>query len=136
MENNILVAFEEFCKENNMKKTNQRLAVFEAIFHNDTHPTVDDIVKAVKQKLPMVSVESIYRILGDFDKTKLISKMPLPSHIRYDCNTQNHNHFICSKCHKIIDIYDLNLKLPPEFSHCKDVSLTISALCKECSEAI
>ncbi len=135
MNNNSLVAFEEFCQKNNMKKTNQRYVVFEAVFHNPTHPTVDDIISAVREKIPMITTESVYRILGDFHKANLISKMPLSSLIRYDCNTDKHSHFVCSKCNKVVDIYDLEVKLPEDIANCKNISFTINALCKECEAA-
>lgn len=128
--------FERFCCLHEMKRTAQRFAVFEAVFGNRTHPTVDEIFALVKSRIPTIKQESVYRILSDFKKAGLVSKMSLPGSMRYDSNSLPHGHFVCSCCGKIadLDISEKNLPVRDFLKGCTELSVTIGGLCPSCSK--
>ena len=53
--------FMEICREAGWKCTSQRLAVYDFLQDNLTHPDVDTVWHAVRSHLPAITRESVYR---------------------------------------------------------------------------
>ena len=70
-----------------------------------THPCAEDIYKAVKKKLPNISLGTVYRVLNNFKEKGEILEIPFEV-AHYDGDTSSHAHFICEKCKKIFDIFE------------------------------
>jgi transcriptional regulator (furR family) len=126
-------AFEKFCSERGIKKTVQRYAVFESVYKTPKHPTVEEIFQDVKETLPLIKLESVYRILTDFKKEGLLNKLTQKSVMRYDGNTEPHGHFVCSECGKIVDIPLRQISLPPSLEGAKDLKYTVNGVCPDCA---
>ncbi len=90
--------FKEICAKNGWKCTSQRLAVHDFIAANLDHPGVDEAWKHIKQTLPAVTRESIYRILNEFAGAGLIHRLDHMASARYDSRVDAHGHFICEIC--------------------------------------
>jgi len=87
------------------RATNQKTIVLDYLKSVKTHPSAETIYKAVKRKLPNISLGTVYRILNNFKEKKEILEIPCEvSH--YDGDTSSHSHFICEKCKKIFDIFE------------------------------
>ncbi len=95
--------FKMLCRENGWKCTVQRRSVFEYLNSNRLHPNVEMVWTNVRKKLPDVSLDSIYRILGDFSAAGLVRRLESGKTFRYDINTEIHDHFVCSECGSIFD---------------------------------
>ena len=126
-------AFALFCSQNGIKRTIQRFAVFEAVYGSALHPSVDTVFKSVSKTLPMIKAESVYRILADFQQAGLIKKMSQFSVMRYECNAEEHGHFICSECGEIMDIEKPRVELPGILKGAAQVSVTLNGLCPSCA---
>ncbi len=96
-------AFDSLCRERKWKRTAQRRAVFTYLCGNRDHPAVETVWRGVRETLPDVSLDSVYRILDDFAETGLIRKLEGAKVVRYDPDTSVHEHFICSACGKMFD---------------------------------
>lgn len=93
-------------KENQIRITPQRYAILEFLIENDTHPTADEIYKALVGEFPSMSVATVYNNLRLFTKMGLVKELMYgDTSSRFDFTTTNHYHAICSNCGRIEDIY-------------------------------
>lgn len=93
-------------KHNNVRITPQRYAILEFLIDHDTHPTADDIYRALADQFPSMSVATVYNNLRLFTKLGLVKEMKYgDSSSRFDFASTEHYHAICSECGKIEDIY-------------------------------
>lgn len=129
--------FAAVCKERSWRRTPQRLAVYEYVHENYTHPSVDQVWETVRKQLPAVSRESIYRILNEFADAGIINRLDRIENARYDARTGPHGHFFCVCCEKIIDFpLSGKVELPPEFvdDEISHIELRLSGICPECRQ--
>ena len=98
--------FLEICRKVGWKCTCQRLAVYDFLYNNQTHPDVDDVWRSVRSTLPAITRESVYRILNELSTNAIICRIDHIESARYDSRTNPHGHFICEGCGMISD-FDL-----------------------------
>ncbi|MYL35302.1 peroxide-responsive transcriptional repressor PerR [Pontibacillus yanchengensis] len=93
-------------KGSGVRITPQRHAVLEYLIQSMSHPTADDIYKALESKFPNMSVATVYNNLRVFKEIGLVRELTYgDSSSRFDCNTSEHYHAICSECGKIVDFH-------------------------------
>lgn len=93
-------------KNEGIRITPQRHAVLEFLLSSKTHPTADDIYKALEPKFPNMSVATVYNNLRVLRKTGLVRELTYgDSSSRFDCNMTDHYHIICEDCGKIVDFH-------------------------------
>ncbi|WP_396265857.1 peroxide-responsive transcriptional repressor PerR [Halobacillus shinanisalinarum] len=93
-------------KSSGVRITPQRHAVLEYLLNAMTHPTADDIYKALESKFPNMSVATVYNNLRVFREIGLVRELTYgDSSSRFDCNTSDHYHIICESCGKIVDFH-------------------------------
>jgi len=96
-----------------LKLTNQRIAVYEALASTDTHPTADSIYRQVKEKYPMISLNTVYNTLEVLKEIGEISQIHTDVSARFDANMSPHHHLVCINCKKIEDFVDTELDQIP-----------------------
>jgi len=85
--------------------TPQRLAILAALESRRDHPTAEQIYLQVRQELPAISFNTVYKTLEVFCHKGLLLKVnPLHEVARYDVQTHHHAHAICRRCYQIIDL--------------------------------
>lgn len=134
-----LKRFVSICRDLRLPVTQQRRAVYEAVLADDDHPTVDDVLERVHDKMPGLSRVTVYRILETLAKHGLISRA---SHCggakRYDANVSRHHHLVCTRCERTFDLDDPafdQLKIPDTRAfgfHIADFSIHFSGVCQTC----
>jgi len=88
-----------------IRKTKQRDLILKVLRSTDTHPTADWIYEQVKKEMPNISLGTVYRNLGKLAKSGEITELSFGSkYSRFDGNADDHYHFICTSCEKVIDI--------------------------------
>lgn len=93
-----------------MKLTHQRLEIFRELATASNHPDAESVYKTVRERMPTISRDTVYRTLATLETAGLIRKVePLVQSARYDPNMQQHHHFICTKCGRISDFYSTAL---------------------------
>ncbi|WP_205093050.1 peroxide-responsive transcriptional repressor PerR [Thalassobacillus pellis] len=93
-------------KDSGVRITPQRHAVLEYLMNSMTHPTADEIYKALEGKFPNMSVATVYNNLRVFREIGLVRELTYgDSSSRFDCNTTEHYHAICNSCGKIVDFH-------------------------------
>ena len=128
--------FAMLCRQLKWKCTSQRLAVYDCIRDNSSHPDVDSVWHCVRSKLPTVTRESVYRILNEFAEHDILWRLDHVASARYDNNTRPHGHFICEKCGTIADfipgrdIAAFSGEVPGVVRH---MEIRLTGLCEKCS---
>lgn len=93
-----------------MRFSKQRQAVLDAVMSSDKHLNADEIHKIVKQKIPNISLGTVYRNLNELVSIGKIKRIGLKNgNDKFDKTTYNHNHLYCEVCGKLIDVtYKIN----------------------------
>jgi Fur family peroxide stress response transcriptional regulator len=123
-----------------LRVTQQRMEVARAVAASDAHPDVETVYRAVRGRIPAISLDTVYRTLAEFDRLGLVSQVHAatagPS--RYDANRDAHHHFVCRGCGLIQDLYgdSLDAVAPPEPERLpgrvERVEVRFQGLCDEC----
>lgn len=93
-------------KSTGVRITPQRHAILEFIIQSMSHPTADDIYKALESKFPSMSVATVYNNLRVFREAGLVKELTYgDSSSRFDFVTNDHYHMICDACGKIVDFH-------------------------------
>jgi Fur family transcriptional regulator, peroxide stress response regulator len=88
------------------RTTRQREEVFRALQGDHTHPFAHEIYRRVHKKLPRISLATVYRNLHSLVEGGKIRTLLLREQVaRYDPETSEHDHFICERCGRIIDLF-------------------------------
>jgi len=93
-----------------LKVTPQRMAILEAIYELNNHPTAENITEYIRQKHPNIATGTVYKVLETLVSNQLIKKVTTDKDImRYDGIMENHHHLYCSECDLIEDYHDKEL---------------------------
>ncbi|WP_152396747.1 peroxide-responsive transcriptional repressor PerR [Paenibacillus guangzhouensis] len=94
----------EQLKNTGVRITPQRHAILTFLLDSMTHPTADDIYRALAPKYPSMSVATIYNNLKMFVEAGLVRELTYGDNSsRFDADLSSHYHAICQKCGKIVD---------------------------------
>jgi Fur family peroxide stress response transcriptional regulator len=89
------------------KLTPQRIAILDYLEGNRTHPSAEDIYKAVSEKFPTMSFATVYNTMEALAEKKGVIELNIDTHKkRFDPDTRPHNHLICTKCRKVVDVFE------------------------------
>lgn len=92
------------------KHFRKRDAVLHCLRATDTHPSAEWVFSQLKAECPDISLGTVYRNLALFKQQGIIASLGTVGGVeRFDGNTAPHVHFICSSCHKIIDLPQLEV---------------------------
>ena len=101
-------ALEDFrrrCKEQGLAFTFQRQAIYEAVADSKEHPTPEWIYEQVRQRIPSVSLGTIYKNIKTFLDFGVLKEVTLHhGSLRLESNMTPHHHLVCSSCKAIFDI--------------------------------
>jgi Fur family peroxide stress response transcriptional regulator len=131
--------FARALRESGLRLTHQRLEVAREIAGSDKHPSVEAIYSGVRERVPTISLDTVYRTLGALEDLGLIDRVDvMAGPARYDPNLENHHHFICARCGLILDLpgaaYE-GLEVPQavaDLGEVESISVQLRGLCKEC----
>lgn len=88
-----------------LKVTPQRVAVFQALHGNGTHPTAESVYEAVRSGQPTISLRTVYQVLNDLAAAGEINQLDLGTgSTRFDPNTGEHHHLVCDGCGVVRDV--------------------------------
>lgn len=94
----------EKLKTTGVRMTPQRYAILSYLMDSMTHPTADDIYKALERQFPSMSVATIYNNLKLFVDAGLVRELTYgDDSSRFDADTSDHYHIICEHCGKMVD---------------------------------
>ncbi len=131
----------EKLRSRNISVTPQRVAVLEVLESRRDHPNAEQIYQVVRQQMPAISFNTVYKTLEVFCQKGLLIKVnPLHEVARYDIDTAHHAHLICRQCHHIVDLHDEEVPAPRLSEEARAGfrverhSLTFWGLCPQCQK--
>jgi Fur family transcriptional regulator, peroxide stress response regulator len=103
--NRRVLRLSEALRSSGFRLTHQRLEVVREIASTDAHPDADLVFERVRERVPTMSLDTVYRTLGTLADLGLVNRVSgVTNAARYDANTDKHHHFICGRCGCITDI--------------------------------
>ncbi len=118
-----------------MRASRQRDLVLDIVNNSKEHLNTDEIYNIAKQNMPNISLGTVYRNLNNLVDTGKIMRIKTNEGLdRFDNLKIRHHHFICKKCHKIIDIFDdINLDVNIISGHkVSDYEIKFNGICRDC----
>jgi Fur family peroxide stress response transcriptional regulator len=113
-----LEGFEERCHRHGLKITPQRVAVYQALIGMKTHPTAEEVYQKVRGEISNISLDTVNRTLhtlSEIGAAFVVEGTGQPR--RFDGGLEDHQHFLCIKCGKVIDFHHEpfdNIEIPDE----------------------
>jgi Fur family peroxide stress response transcriptional regulator len=126
-------------KEAGVKLTHQRLEIFRELAGSEEHPDAEAIFRAVQQRMPTVSLDTVYRTLWMLHGLGLVTTLgPQRDRVRFDANLDRHHHYVCVRCGLVrdFDSEELNgLRVPDavrQLGSIVDAHVEVRGLCARC----
>jgi len=99
-------AFEEKCRQANLKITPQRTAIYRVLVESKEHPSAERVYQQVRKELPNISLDTVNRTLLTLNEIGAAFVVEGSGDAkRFDGNLDSHQHFKCVKCKRIIDFH-------------------------------
>ena len=129
-------------KHDNVRITPQRTAILEVLVHQHTHPTAEEIYRAIAPNFPGMSVATVYNNLRLFSQLGFVTEMKYGDGAsRFDFTTSPHYHAICTQCGKITDfkypqLDDVEIAASKLTGYTiQEQRLEVYGLCPDCQKA-
>ena len=116
--------------------TKQRAVILDIIRSDKCHHTADEIFKLARERLPRMSLATVYNNLKALEKERLIRRITGDgARDRYDGSFIPHGHLVCERCDKVwdfnIDGFD-SILLDAVGLQFNSYELKVRCLCPEC----
>lgn len=122
-----------------LKYSRQREAIKTFLLNRSDHPTADIIYSSLREEYPNISLGTVYRNLSLLTELGEITKISTGNGAEhYDGNRIPHQHFVCTCCHGVFDIYMDNIasfmdeasrKTPGRIDSCR---ANFYGICEKC----
>jgi len=91
--------------ERTTRYSKKREAILTALRATKSHPTAEWLYQTLKPEHQDLSLGTVYRNLTLFREQGLVRSVGVvDGHERFDADTSDHTHFVCTSCHAVIDI--------------------------------
>jgi Fur family peroxide stress response transcriptional regulator len=119
-----------------LRLTPQRVAILDYLDGNKSHPSAEDIYRAVAETFPTMSLATVYNTLSALERRGQLLKLTIdPGKARYDPNTSPHHHLICNLCKTIEDVdTHYRLTLPDTEFEVTGSHVEFYGTCPKCRE--
>ncbi|MBI9014560.1 MAG: transcriptional repressor [Clostridiales bacterium] len=126
------------------KLTSARYEILDILISSTLHQTAAEIYQKLRDLSHKRGIATVYRTLELFESLNIVEVL-MKDHTKYfkivNPNHQNHIHFICSVCKRIIEyddpeILEFNRKLKEYITHlyCHQITehLSLTGICNNC----
>ena len=87
------------------KYSRQREEIKAYLATRKDHPTADAVYMAIRERIPNISLGTVYRNLTMLVENGEILRLRVGDGVdHFDYDTSSHYHFICSECGSVIDL--------------------------------
>ena len=91
-------------RERGMRVTSQRVVVDRALRELDRHVTAEELLDVVAERLPNVSLPTIYATLDLLEQLGRVRRVQRVGATLFDPRIAPHHHLVCSVCGSIEDL--------------------------------
>jgi Fur family ferric uptake transcriptional regulator len=98
---------DDFIRSKNLRRSDQRQQILDVFLKTEKHLTAEDLYNIVKKKNSSIGYATIYRSLKLFSEAGLCRELHVADGVtRYEhhYNHKHHDHLICTKCGKFVEI--------------------------------
>jgi Fur family peroxide stress response transcriptional regulator len=96
------------------------MAVYKVLLETKEHPSTEMVFQEVRKVFPSISLDTVNRTLNTLSEIGIAFVVEGSGDAkRFDGNLDNHQHFKCVKCKRVIDFYHKsfdNIKIPKNIS--------------------
>ena len=117
-----------------MRMTKQKMTILDIINNYYAHLDALGVYKEARKMKPNISLATVYRNLNLLVEEGKIVRIKKGLVDRYDAKRGRHDHFFCSKCGKIIDIYE-EIVIPNnayKIGRVLEYDINFTGICKDC----
>jgi Fur family transcriptional regulator, peroxide stress response regulator len=128
-------------KQQGLRVTPQRFAVYANLLQRCDHPTAEQILTELNQDGPVSSLATVYSSLQALRTAGLIKEVLLEAGVgRYDAKVQPHHHLCCNGCGSIADIpwaafTDLDVSQMAAQFQAQTYEVVVRGICQSCQNA-
>ena len=102
-----MAEFVKVCRRAGIRVTPQRMAVYKALAGSKEHPSAVMVYREVKKEQPNISLDTVNRTLQTLSEIGAAFVVEgSGGAVRYDADMEEHQHFKCLKCKRIIDFHE------------------------------
>jgi Fe2+ or Zn2+ uptake regulation protein len=94
----------EMLRARGLRLTAPRRLILEVVRATDAHPSASTVYRAVRRRLPRVSLATVYRNLRRLATEGFLLERAGADGLRFDGNTGRHDHFTCLACRRVFDV--------------------------------
>jgi Fur family peroxide stress response transcriptional regulator len=131
--------FSKKCRQAGLKVTPQRTMVYMILSETKEHPSAERVWQKARKILPNVSFDTVNRTLLTFAEKGLAFTVEGSGDARrFDGEMENHQHFKCVKCKRILDFHYQpfdDIKVPARImNNCEILrkSVYLEGICEFC----
>ncbi len=131
--------FKDVARQSGVKLTHQRLEIFRKVAASVEHPSAEAVLKALKPRMPTVSLDTVYRTLWLLSELGLVSTLgPKRESVRFDANLAPHHHYVCVRCGLARDFESAELgelRVPASVAELGSIDAThveVRGICRRC----
>jgi Fe2+ or Zn2+ uptake regulation protein len=129
-------------RERGQRVTSQRLILHRALRDIGRHATADEVLRVASERLPNLSLPTVYATLDLFEDLGLVRRVQAGSgSALYDPRGEEHGHFACRRCGRVIDL-DATVETAPAIKaarsaglHADRAEVVVTGLCDVCARA-
>ena len=129
--------------ETKMRNSATRNSIYAYLCGPKEHPSAEMIYTDLKGDIPNLSLGPVYRNLKQLEEIgRVIRVTKVNNYERYDANCEDHVHFVCERCGRVIDIMDADVHKAtaalniPNGAKIKRLQIVIEGTCEDCSSEI
>jgi Fur family transcriptional regulator, stress-responsive regulator len=127
-------------RERGQRVTPQRLVINRTLQEMGRHVSAEEVLEAVEQRLPNVSLPTVYSTLELLGEIGLLRHVgPAGGRMLFDPRTDEHAHVVCSVCGRVEDI-DAHVDAAPAIDSARAAGwsdaaagVIVTAVCDRCS---
>jgi Fur family peroxide stress response transcriptional regulator len=115
--------------------------MYEVMQGMEGHPSPEEVYDRVKEKVPAISLATVYKNIHLFVESGIFRKMSMHhGSVRVEMNNEDHHHMVCSRCKSITDIGERELGLGSARGRLADgflverYSIDVIGLCAKCQQ--
>lgn len=131
--------FERRCHAAGLKVTPQRTAIYRTLLVSKDHPSAEDVYMRVKEEMGSISFDTVNRTLltlAEIGAAFVVEGTGQPR--RFDAGMEDHQHFRCVRCGRIIDFHHSPfdaIETPAELKRCRVLrkSVYFEGFCDRCA---